>query len=81
MAGSAGNISFANAHLYVDFDASLENITTAADATAMWAALKTKFEKTDYVNKVSSTVLPVQAANLIDIPNICLLYTSPSPRD
>ena len=91
MAGSKGNISFAHAHLYVDFDNDFSAIT--GDAAAMWTALKTKFPVGDYINQANSVSLPVQTANTIPIQNMgaeseekladlpCLLYTSPSPRD
>ena len=70
MAGAVGTISFAHAHLYVDFDKALGDVSAGATAKAQWDALKLKFPVGDYINKASRVTLPVAQANTFDVENM-----------
>ena len=70
MSASKGNISFAHSHFYTIFSRDISSVTTAADAAAMWAALKLLFPVGSYVNQANSVTLPVQTANTISVQNM-----------
>ena len=70
MGAAVGTTSFANAHMYVVFDKDISAITGAATKAAQWAALKTKFPATAYINKASKVTLPVQTAKTFPVENM-----------
>ena len=65
----------------------LDNLSTGSDKNLVAIASKIKFESGDILDKplietlVSGSDYVVHLAAALGVFNICLLYTSPSPRD
>ena len=70
MGAAVGTTSFANAHCYAIFSRDISSVTGAATKALQWAALRTLFPATAYVNKAAKVTLPVQTAKTFPVENM-----------